>query len=320
MLQVGLCCSYLESKKGSVEKLNLPSKVEIREVGPRDGLQNEDEFVDTHSKVNWINLLSETGLSYIEVTSFVNPKWIPALSDSDEVMKQLNRKDGITYAALVPNLKGFEKALKSEVDEIALFISASEKHNKSNLNATISETLENLREVAEKARENNIPMRGYISTVFGSPFGDEVPISRVKMIVDSLIQIGVREISLGDTIGIADSLQVKNILNELLSEFPCELFAMHFHDTYGRALANILVSLEMGLYKLDSSVGGLGGCPYAPGATGNVSTNDLVNFLHRMGIETNINEEKLFEATTFIQKVIGKPLPSHVFNAQTVKS
>lgn len=300
-------------------KMKLPSKVEIREVGPRDGLQNEEQLVSTSSKVEWVNLLSNTGLSYIEVTSFVHPKWIPALSDSNEVMKQINRKSGILYAALVPNLKGFERALDCKVDEIALFISASEKHNKSNLNASISESLNNLNEVAAKANQMSIPMRGYISSVFGSPFDDEVSLSNVKMIIDKFLQMGVREVSLGDTIGIANPIQIKMILTELLKDYSPDLFAMHFHDTYGRALANILISLEMGITKYDSSTGGLGGCPYAPGASGNVSTNDLINFFHTMGIQTNIDEEKLFRATMYIQKVLGKSLPSHVYAVQAAK-
>lgn len=297
-------------------QLKLPSKVEIREVGPRDGLQNEEQLVSTSSKVEWVNLLSDTGLSYIEVTSFVHPKWIPALSDSNEVMKQINRKDGILYAALVPNLKGFERALDCNVDEIALFISASEKHNKSNLNASISESLKNLKEVAASANQNSLPMRGYISSVFGSPFEDEVPLSNVKMIIDHFLQMGVREISLGDTTGVANPVQVKTILTDLLKDYSPNLFAMHFHDTYGRALANILISLEMGITKYDSSTGGLGGCPYAPGASGNVATNDLINFFHAMGIKTDIDEEKLFKATIYIEKVLEKSLPSRVFAAQ----
>ncbi|AWE06927.1 hydroxymethylglutaryl-CoA lyase [Lysinibacillus sp. 2017] len=297
----------------------LPKFVEIREVGPRDGLQNEKVIIPTDVKVQWINLLSKTGLNYIEVTSFVSPKWIPALADHNEVLEQITRNESIIYAALVPNLKGVEGAVKQGVDEIALFISSSEEHNKSNLNATIAESLENLKTVAEIATNEGIPLRGYISTVFGSPFGDDISIEKIKEIIDAYIEMGVKEISLGDTIGVADPVQVKEILSELFNNYDPKLFALHFHDTYGRALANIYAALEMGVTKFDSSIGGLGGCPYAPGASGNISTNDLVNFLHRLKIETNIDEDKLYEATNFIQQALNKQLDSKIYKVQSSK-
>lgn len=243
--------------------MTLPKQVEIREVGPRDGLQNEKLFIPTDLKVQWINLISETGVRHIEVSSFVSPKWIPALADHHEVFEQITRNDKITYAALVPNLKGIEGAIQQKVDEIALFISASEKHNQSNLNASIDQSLHHLKAVAEAANREGISLRGYISTVFGSPFGDEVKIQTVKKIIDAYIEMGVSEISLGDTIGVADPVQVKAILSELLAQYDSNLFALHFHDTYGRALANIFTALELGITKYDSAIGGLGGCPYA---------------------------------------------------------
>lgn len=297
--------------------MTLPKEVELREVGPRDGLQNENLFIPTDLKVQWINLISETGVRHIEVSSFVSPKWIPALADHQEVFEQITRNEKITYAALVPNLKGIEGAIQQKVDEIALFISASEEHNQSNLNASIDQSLHNLKAVAEAANREGIALRGYISTVFGSPFGDEVKIQTVKRIIDAYIEMGVAEISLGDTIGVADPVQVKAILTELLTQYDSNLFALHFHDTYGRALANIFAALELGITKYDSAIGGLGGCPYAPGASGNVSTNDLVNFLHRLGVQTNIDEEKLFTATRFLQQAINRQLDSKVYKVQS---
>lgn len=241
--------------------MNLPKAVEIREVGPRDGLQNEKIFIPTDLKVQWINLISETGVRHIEVSSFVSPKWIPALADHHEVFEQITRHEKITYAALVPNMKGIEGAIQQKVDDIALFISASEEHNQSNVNASINQSLQNLKAVAEVANREGIPLRGYISTVFGSPFGDEVKLQTVKKIIDAYLEMGVAEISLGDTIGVADPVQVKAILSELLTQYDSDLFALHFHDTYGRALANIFAALELGITKYDSAIGGLGGCP-----------------------------------------------------------
>ncbi|MFJ7922238.1 hydroxymethylglutaryl-CoA lyase [Lysinibacillus fusiformis] len=297
--------------------MTLPKEVEIREVGPRDGLQNENLFIPTDLKVQWINLISETGVRHIEVSSFVSPKWIPALADHHVVFEQIKRNEKITYAALVPNLKGIEGAIQQKVDEIALFISASEEHNQSNLNASIDQSLQNLKAVAEAANREGIALRGYISTVFGSPFGDEVKIQTVKRIIDAYIEMGVSEISLGDTIGVADPVQVKAILTELLTQYDSNLFALHFHDTYGRALANIYTALELGITKYDSAIGGLGGCPYAPGASGNVSTNDLVNFLHRLGIQTTIDEDKLFTATQFLQQAMNRQPDSKVYKVQS---
>ncbi|WP_312505928.1 hydroxymethylglutaryl-CoA lyase [Lysinibacillus sp.] len=297
--------------------MNLPKAVEIREVGPRDGLQNEKIFIPTDLKVQWINLISETGVRHIEVSSFVSPKWIPALADHHEVFEQITRHENITYTALVPNLKGIEGAIQQKVDEIALFISASEEHNQSNVNASINQSLQNLKAVAEVANREGISLRGYISTVFGSPFGDEVKLQTVKEIIDAYLAMGVSEISLGDTIGVADPVQVKAILSELLTQYDSDLFALHFHDTYGRALANIFAALELGITKYDSAIGGLGGCPYAPGASGNVATNDLVNFLHRLGVQTNIDEEKLFTATRFLQQAMNRQLDSKVYKVQS---
>jgi len=297
----------------------IPKRVEIREVGPRDGLQNEQFFVPTENKIEWINLLSVTGLEYIETTSFVHPKWIPALADAEQVLSGIKRNDGITYTALVPNIKGFYRAIENDVDEIALFLSSSETHNKSNLNSTIDESLANIKTVAKEARAKNIKMRGYISTVFGCPFEGEVSLEQVGRIANELFDMGIYEVSLGDTIGIANPLQVTNTLEVLLKDFSEEQLALHFHDTYGRALSNIWASLNMGIYKYDSALGGLGGCPYAPGASGNVSTEDLVDFCEQMQIDTNIDKDKLFNASTYIGNVLNKSIDSHVYRAYATK-
>ncbi|MDW0115931.1 hydroxymethylglutaryl-CoA lyase [Sporosarcina thermotolerans] len=289
----------------------FPEQVFIREVGPRDGLQNESKFINTEDKIEWINQLSSTGLSYIEVTSFVNPTWIPALSDADSVVKQITKAPGVTYAALVPNMRGLNRALESQIDEVSVFISASETHNKKNINKTIRETETVLAEVVRESITNNKSVRGYISTVFGCPFEGNVEINEVLRLTDSLFEMGIEELSLGDTIGVANPLQVRILLEELLKRYPQEKIAMHFHNTRGTAMANVLASLEMGITKFDSSLGGLGGCPYAPGASGNLATDDLHYMLSNMGIQTNINAEKLLSAAMFMQDKMDKPLDSH---------
>lgn len=292
-------------------KHNFPKKVHIREVGPRDGLQNESNFIQTEDKIDWINLLSASGLNYIEVTSFVNPTWIPALSDAELVAKQIKKFSEVTYAALVPNMKGLTRALESKIDEVSVFISASETHNKKNINKTITETETVLSEVVRESIANNKTVRGYISTVFGCPYEGNVEIEKIIRLSDSLFEMGIDELSLGDTIGVANPLQVDLVLEELLKRYPADKIAMHFHNTRGTAMANVLASLEMGITKFDSSIGGLGGCPYAPGASGNLATDDLNYMLTSMGIETSINADKLHSAALFIQDKMNKPLESH---------
>lgn len=289
----------------------FPKSVSIREVGPRDGLQNESKFIPTDEKIQWIDHLSNSGLNYIEVTSFVNPTWIPALSDAEYVAKHIKKNPDVTYAALVPNTKGLFRALESGIDEVAVFISASETHNKKNINKTISETEIVLSEVVKESISNKKTIRGYISTVFGCPYEGNIETDQVIRLADSLFEMGINELSLGDTIGIANPVQVKQVLEQLLKRYPADSIAIHFHNTRGTALANALASLEMGISKFDSSLGGLGGCPYAPGASGNLATDDLNYMLTNMGIETNIDPKKLNAAALYIQSKLQKPLDSY---------
>ncbi|WP_102336055.1 hydroxymethylglutaryl-CoA lyase [Salimicrobium jeotgali] len=289
----------------------MPEKVTIREVGPRDGLQNEEEKIATEDKIDWINLLSQSGLDYIEFSSFVHPKWIPQLKDAREVAEGITRTPGITYAALVPNKKGLENAIDTDVDEVSVFMSASETHNKKNINKTIEETYPVLEEVVSEAKAAGKTVRGYVSTVFGCPYEGKIAPSRVFEVSNRLFQMGIDELSLGDTIGVANPKQVDEFLKQMEENVPFSKVAMHFHNTSGMALANVLVSLERGITKFDAALGGLGGCPYADGASGNLATDDLVHMLEEMGIETGVNQEKLAEAATFIQSRISKELPSH---------
>ncbi|MFW5438788.1 hydroxymethylglutaryl-CoA lyase [Paenibacillus apiarius] len=290
--------------------MNWPANVTIKEVGPRDGLQNEKVFVSSEDKIAWINQLSGTGIKSIEITSFVNPKWIPALADAAEVAKGIERMPGIVYSALVPNRQGLERALEVDVDEAAVFMSASETHNQRNINKSIRVTFPILREVAQEALSAGKSVRGYVSTVFGCPYEGPVSIDEVIRVSETLFEMGIGELSLGDTIGIANPKQVQGVLDILLKRFDAKKLALHFHDTRGTALANILVSMDMGITTFDASVGGLGGCPYAPGASGNVASDDLLYMLDAMGIQTGVNQEKLLSAARFIQEKIGRDLPS----------
>lgn len=295
--------------------MNWPINAVIKEVGPRDGLQNEKINISTEDKIAWINKLSQTGLTYIELTSFVNPQWIPALSDALQVVKGIKRFSGITYAALVPNSRGLERAMEANVDEIAVFMSSSETHNQKNINKSIVDTLPILKEVILDAIRAGKSVRGYLSTVFGCPYEGRVLIEKIIQVAENLFEMGISELSLGDTIGVANPKQVQTILEVLLKRFPAERLAMHFHDTRGMALANILVSLDMGITTFDSSVGGLGGCPYAPGASGNVATEDVIYMLEQMGIHTGINQQRLLSSARYIQEKIGRSLPSHNLQA-----
>ena len=294
------------------EKTGYPGQVKVVEVGPRDGLQNVEEIIPTESKIAYIKKLIKAGCRYIEVTSFVHPKWIPQLADSKEVYSQLPRDEGVHYIALVPNVKGMETALEVGVQEIAIFTSASETFSQKNTNASVTESLRRCREVAEIARRNRIPFRGYISTAFGCPFEGPVSPNRVVEIADELFDMGVYEVSIGDTIGIAVPSDVERLLNKILGRFSPDRIALHMHDTRHTALANILRGLDLGITTFDASSGELGGCPYAPGASGNLATENLVYMLNKMGITTNIDLKKLGEATRFIEKVLRRPLLFHI--------
>ncbi|CAN2249430.1 hydroxymethylglutaryl-CoA lyase (leucine degradation) [Bacillus subtilis] len=298
--------------------MSYPKKVKIKEVGPRDGLQNEPEWIATEDKIAWINQLSQTGLSYIEITSFVHPKWIPALRDAIDVAKGIDRVKGVTYAALVPNQKGLENALEGGIDEACVFMSASETHNRKNINKSTSETLQILKQVNDDAKKANLTTRAYLSTVFGCPYEKNVPIEQVIRLSEALFEFGISELSLGDTIGAANPAQVETVLEALLARFPANQIALHFHDTRGTALANMVTALQMGITVFDGSAGGLGGCPYAPGSSGNAATEDIVYMLEQMDIKTNVKLDKLLSAAKWIEEKMGKQLPSR--NLQVFKS
>lgn len=288
-----------------------PKTVKIVEVGPRDGFQNESKCIPTGDKVTFIEKLSDSGLGQIEVSSFVHPKAVPQLSDAEEVISKLKEvKKDVIYSALVPNMKGFERAVKIGIKRIAVFTAASETFTKKNINMTIDESLKTFKPVIESALKSGISVRGYISTCFVCPYEGEIKKDKVLEIAHKLFETGVDEISFGDTIGAAAPTDIFETLGYLLKSIPKEKIAMHFHDTYGTALANVVSSLEFGISTFDSSAGGLGGCPYAPGASGNLATEDLVYLLNRMNIETNVNLEKIAEASLFMQKVLGRTLPS----------
>lgn len=290
---------------------NFPVEVDIVEVGPRDGLQNEETLISTENKIIFINKLSLSGLKNIEVTAFVHPKWSPQLADSYEVAVGITRNDKVNYTALIPNIRGLERAESSKLKEVAITASASESHSKKNLNRSIDDTLEVVKETIQLAKSKNIVSRAYLSTVFGCPYEGYVSVNKITEIVKKLLDMGAYQISLGDTVGIANPLQVREILSEIFKVIDDKKqIALHFHDTRGLGLANALVGLDMGITTFDSSLGGLGGCPYAPGATGNISTEDLVNMFHSMGVETGINLEKLVEANLFLEKVLGRSLSS----------
>ncbi|WOI43150.1 hydroxymethylglutaryl-CoA lyase [Bacillus altitudinis] len=293
----------------------LPKNVLIREVGPRDGLQNESVWLDTMEKRTWIHLLEEAHLPYIEVTSFVHPKWVPALKDAKELAQSLNKKDDLTYAALIPNEKGLAHFFEANLEVGAMFISASETHNKKNMNRSIQETLPVIKQMTADLKAEGRQTRAYISTVFGCPYEKQVPMDQVLRLTEQLLSFGIDEISLGDTIGEAHPLQVERRLDLLLERFPADKIALHFHDTKGMGLANIYTALKAGITIFDASSGGLGGCPYAPGSSGNVATEDVVHMLHKLGIETNVDLPRLIKAAEWIEAKVDRTLPSHCLRA-----
>lgn len=290
----------------------LPHKVKIVEVGPRDGLQNEKITLPLAKKIELINLLSETGISVIECGSFVSPKWVPQMADSELLFSSITRKPGVKYTALVPNIQGFEAALRAKVDEVAIFGSATESFSQKNINCSIEESFARFVPVLKLASQRSIPVRGYVSCVWGCPYEGEVDSSQVVLVAKRMIEMGCSEISLGDTIGVGTAGHVKEVLEEVLRVIPADNIAVHFHDTYGQAIANIYAALEMGISIVDSAVSGLGGCPYAKGASGNVATEDVLYLLNGLGIETGIDLDKMVAASHFVSKLLDKKTNSKV--------
>lgn len=290
-------------------------RVSIYEVSPRDGLQNERAIVPLRSKLRLIDALIASGLTRIEITSFVSPKWIPQLADADEVAEHAARAPGVRLSALCPNPRGLARAMTAGIGEIAVFVSASETHNRKNVNKTVAETLAIFEETIGAALAGGLRVRGYVSTAWGCPYEGDVDPHRVRTIAKQLIDLGCYQISLGDTIGVGTPRQTARVLTIVGAEIPPDRIAMHMHDTRGTALANVLVGLEMGIRDFDASVGGMGGCPYAPGAAGNLATEDLVYMLHGMGIQTGIDLERLVEAGKVAESLVGHPLPGKVHRA-----
>lgn len=295
--------------------MQLPTQVTITEVGPRDGLQNEDRFVETERKVEMIDRLAATGLRRIEAVSFVHPKAIPQMRDAAEVMVALPKREGVTYIALVPNEIGARNAIAAKVDELATVVSASETHNRHNVNRSIEESLLGIERVAGLAAAAGIPWAGYISTAFGCPYEGDVPAEQVLRIAKRLQAMGAYAVALGDTIGAANPRQVADTVRAVQDALPDTLLRLHFHDTRGTALANVLAALQEGVNSFDGSVGGLGGCPYAPGAAGNVATEDLVYMLDQMGIETGIDLKALIAVAQWVEVCVRRALPGRVKQA-----
>ncbi|MCA1559134.1 MAG: hydroxymethylglutaryl-CoA lyase [Acidobacteria bacterium] len=293
----------------------FPPRVSVVEVGPRDGLQNEPARIATADKIAYVNALSRGGAPVIEVTAFVSPKWIPQLADADDVYRGITRREGTRYTALVPNLAGLSRAETAGATEVAIFASASETFSRRNINQSIEESLETYRGVCARARENGMRVRAYLSTAFGCPFEGDVPAARVATIADALIAMGAFEVAVSDTIGSAHPGQVPRIIEAVGAHVPVNRIALHFHDTRGTALANVLAALDLGVTTFDASAGGLGGCPYAPGAAGNLATEDLIYMLDGLGVETGITLEAVVEASRFMESRVGHALPSRYLQA-----
>ena len=300
--------------------MTIPGKVRIVEVGPRDGLQNEKEIVPSAIKIDLIHRLGRAGLNYIESGAFVSPKWVPQMADSAAVLAGVQRQTGVTYPVLVPNEKGMEAALAAGVEEIAVFASASEPFSQKNINCTIAESLDRFAPVMVMAKENGVKVRGYVSCVAGCPYQGAVRPEKVAEVSSRLYEMGCYEISLGDTIGVGTPNKIQAVIYETVEYIPVTRLALHCHDTYGQALANIFAGLQMGIAVVDSSVAGLGGCPYARGATGNVATEDVLYMLNGLNIETGVDLESLVDAAWFISDFLGRPPNSNVAKAmKTIK-
>ncbi len=296
--------------------MSLPARVRIVEVGPRDGLQNEAAPVATCDKIALIDRLSATGLDCIEATSFVSPKWVPQLADAADVMAGIRRRDGVAYPVLVPNLQGYERARAAGADQVSVFSAASDAFNRRNTNAGVDESLARFAPVVERAAADGVRVRGYVSTVLGCPYQGEVPVAEVVRVAAALHAMGCREVSLGDTIGVGTPTAARAMLRAVADAVPMPALAVHFHDTYGQALANVLACLEEGVRVVDAAVSGTGGCPYARGASGNLATEDLVYMLHGMGIETGVDLDALVDTGAWLAGILGRQTSSRVTRAR----
>jgi hydroxymethylglutaryl-CoA lyase len=298
--------------------MRYPSRVAVVEVGPRDGLQNESASIGTADKITFVEKLAEAGLPVIEVSSFVSPKWVPQMADAAEVFAGITRRAGTRYAALVPNLEGLERAHAAGVREVGIVAAASDTFSRRNINQDVDASLDTYRAVCARASELEIRVRGYVSTAFGCPFEGEVAPARVAAVAEALLNMGTFEVAVSDTIGIAHPGRVRGVVAVIAERVPLHAIALHFHDTRGTALANVLTALELGIATYDASAGGLGGCPYAPGATGNLATEDLVYMLNGLGIETGVDLGALMQASAFIESRVGHPLVSRYYRATAV--
>ena len=295
--------------------MTLPSRVRLVEVGPRDGLQNEASPIATADKIAFVDALSAAGHQVIEVSAFVSPKWVPQMADAADVFAGITRRAGTKYTALVPNVAGLTRALEARVDEVAIFAAASESFSRRNINQSIEESLEGYRAVCSQARAAHLPVRAYVSTAFGCPFEGPIDPSAVARVSAALVEMGAYEVAVSDTIGIAHPGQVPIVVEAVAARVPLSKIALHFHDTRGTALANVLAALHLGVSTFDSSAGGLGGCPYAPGATGNLATEDLLYMLDGLGIETGVSLEGVARASRLIGARLDHPLPSRYLAA-----
>jgi len=291
-------------------------KITVYEVGPRDGLQNEAAIVPAADKIAFINALADAGAPVVEVGAFVSPKWVPQMADTEAVCRGIDRRPGVRYAALVPNATGLDRAIQAGITDVAMFAAASEAFSQRNINQSIAQSLDTYRGVARSALDAGCRVRAYLSTAFGCPFQGNVPVATVVETTKALLDMGAYEVAVSDTIGIAHPGQVRKVLAALLAAVPVQQIALHFHDTRGTALANVLASLDFGVTTFDSSAGGLGGCPYAPGATGNLATEDLLYMLHGLGLKTGVSLDAVYAASTAIEPVVGHALPSRYVRAR----
>ena len=295
--------------------MNQPSEIRLVEVGPRDGLQNEPEHTSTEFRVELVNRLSACGLETLEVGSFVSPKWVPQMANTGDVLKKVRRNDGVSFVALVPNMMGLDAAIDAEVDEIAIFSAASETFSHKNTNCSIAQSFERFRPVVEKSQELGIPIRGYVSCVLGCPYEGNITAEKVLPVVERLFEYGCYEVSLGDTIGIGTANSTRDLLRAIAGMADLDTIAVHFHDTYGQALPNILVALDHDIRVVDSSIGGLGGCPYAKGASGNVATEDVVYMMDGLGVTTGVELNDLIDVSEFVFSCLNRRPASRVANA-----